>query len=107
MFAPGCRPSGRTYCDPRPMTAQVLIDAFRLPAQALVGQRIPKKLLVEQGAPTAADKRLINDTVDDRVAAGRVPLVSGNAQLVRVVTTSKGSALFVAHVPFRRANQPQ
>ncbi|MEI8267298.1 MAG: DUF4391 domain-containing protein [Betaproteobacteria bacterium] len=47
------------------MTAQVLIDAFRLPAQALVGQRIPKKLLVEQGAPTAADKRLINDTVDE------------------------------------------
>jgi hypothetical protein len=47
------------------MTAQVLIDAFRLPAQALVAQRIPKKLLVEQGAPTAADKRLINDTVDE------------------------------------------
>lgn len=47
------------------MTAQVLIDAFRLPPQALVAQRIPKKLLVEQGAPTAADKRLINDTVDE------------------------------------------
>jgi hypothetical protein len=43
----------------------VLIDAFRLPAHAQVGQRIPKKLLVEQGAPTAADKRLINDTVDE------------------------------------------
>jgi len=26
------------------MTAQVLIDAFRLPAQAMVSQRIPKKL---------------------------------------------------------------
>lgn len=47
------------------MTVQALIDAFRLPAQALVGQRIPKKLLVEQGAPTAADKRLINDAVDE------------------------------------------
>lgn len=47
------------------MTAQVLIDAFRLPAAALVGQRIPKKLLVEQGAPTAADKRLITDAVDE------------------------------------------
>lgn len=46
------------------MMAQVLIDAFRLPAAALVGQRIPKKLLVEQGAPTAADKRLITDVVD-------------------------------------------
>jgi hypothetical protein len=47
------------------MTAQVLIDAFRLPAQALLAQRIPKKLLVEQGASTAADKRLINDTIDE------------------------------------------
>jgi len=47
------------------MTAQVLIDAFRLPDQAQVGQRIPKKMLVEQGAPTAADKRLINDTIDE------------------------------------------
>jgi hypothetical protein len=47
------------------MTTQVLIDAFRLPAQAQVGQRIPKKMLVEQGAPTAADKRLINDTIDE------------------------------------------
>jgi hypothetical protein len=47
------------------MTAQILIDAFRLPAAALVGQRIPKKLLVEQGAPTAADKRLITDAVDE------------------------------------------
>lgn len=47
------------------MTAQLLIDAFRLPAQAQVGQRIPKKMLVEQGAPTAADKRLINDTIDE------------------------------------------
>ena len=45
--------------------AQVLIDAFHLPAQALVVQRIPKKLLAEQGAPTTADKRLINDSVDE------------------------------------------
>lgn len=47
------------------MTIEVFIDAFRLPAQALMAQRIPKKLLVEQGAPTAADKRLINDTLDE------------------------------------------
>ena len=47
------------------MSIEVLIDAFRLPPQALVAQRIPKKMLVEQGAPTAADKRLINDTVDE------------------------------------------
>jgi hypothetical protein len=47
------------------MSIAVLIDAFRLPVQALVAHRIPCKLLVEQGAPTAADKRLINDTVDE------------------------------------------
>lgn len=47
------------------MSDQVLIDAFRLPAQALMAQRIPKMLLVEQGTPTAADKRLINDTIDE------------------------------------------
>lgn len=47
------------------MSVQALIEAFRLPPQALVAHRIPKKMLVEQGAPTAADKRLINDTVDE------------------------------------------
>lgn len=38
---------------------QHVIDALALPASALVGQRVPKTLLVEHGAPTAADKRLI------------------------------------------------
>ena len=47
------------------MSVQALIEAFRLPPRALVAHRIPKKMLVEQGAPTAADKRLINDTVDE------------------------------------------
>lgn len=47
------------------MSVQALIEAFRLPPQALLAHRIPKKMLVEQGAPTAADKRLINDTVDE------------------------------------------
>lgn len=47
------------------MSIQAFIDALKLPSQALVAHRIPKKLLVEQGAPTAADKRLINDTVDE------------------------------------------
>ena len=46
------------------MSIEAVVDAFRLPAAALVGQRIPKKLLVEQVSPTAAGKRLINDAVD-------------------------------------------
>lgn len=47
------------------MPINTLIEAFRLPEQALVTQRIAKKLLVEQGAPTAADKRLIGSAVDE------------------------------------------
>ena len=30
-----------------------------------MNQRVPKKLLVENGAPTAADKRRINDGIED------------------------------------------
>lgn len=42
-----------------------LVDAFALPPGALVKQRIAKKLLAEQGAPTAADRRLIQDAIED------------------------------------------
>ena len=42
------------------MSIDVFINAFRLPAQTLVVRRILKKLLVKQGAPTAADRHLIN-----------------------------------------------
>lgn len=47
------------------MTPQALIEALALPSQAMVNQRVPKKLLVESGAPTAADKRLIQDGIED------------------------------------------
>lgn len=46
------------------MTADEAIAALALPEAARVDQRIPKTLLVEHGAPTAADKRRINDGVD-------------------------------------------
>jgi len=42
-----------------------IIDALGLPADARVDQRVPKKLLVENGAPTAADKRQINDGIEE------------------------------------------
>lgn len=45
--------------------AQMLVNALRLPASCRVDQRVPKKMLVENGAPTSADKRLINDCVDE------------------------------------------
>ena len=43
---------------------QALVDAFGLPPSARVDMRVPKKLLAEQGAPTAADKRIIQDGID-------------------------------------------
>ena len=47
------------------MTAGTVIAALGLPAEARVDQRVPKKLLVENGAPTAADKRQINDGIEE------------------------------------------
>jgi hypothetical protein len=47
------------------MTAASIIAALYLPADARVDQRVPKKLLVENGAPTAADKRQINDGIEE------------------------------------------
>ncbi len=47
------------------MTPELLISALALPASCRVDQRVPKKLLVENGAPTSADKRLINDCIEE------------------------------------------
>ncbi|MCL4844395.1 MAG: DUF4391 domain-containing protein [Bryobacteraceae bacterium] len=47
------------------MSFEVVINALAIPRDALVGQRVPKKLLVEQGAPTAADKRRITDGIEE------------------------------------------
>jgi hypothetical protein len=47
------------------MTAADVIAALDLPAGAQVEQRVPKKLLLEHGAPTGADKRLINEGIED------------------------------------------
>lgn len=47
------------------MTAAALLAALDLPAAARVDKRVPKKLVLEYGAPTAADKRLINDGIEE------------------------------------------
>jgi Domain of unknown function (DUF4391) len=44
---------------------QAIFDALGLPPEARVDARVPKKLLVEQGAPTPADKRAIQDGIDE------------------------------------------
>ena len=47
------------------MNAEAIISALGLPDSARVNQRVPKKLLVENGAPTAADKRKINEGIEE------------------------------------------
>jgi hypothetical protein len=47
------------------MSFAPIIAALALPPETLVGQRVPKKLLVENGAPTAGDKRQINDGIEE------------------------------------------
>lgn len=47
------------------MTVDMVIDALGLPPESRVDQRIAKKLLVENGAPTAADRKAINDGIEE------------------------------------------
>ena len=47
------------------MTVARIIAALELPDAALVQRRIPKKLLLEHGAPTAADKRRIQEGIQE------------------------------------------
>jgi hypothetical protein len=47
------------------ITADELLAAMDLPADSRVNQRIPKKLLLENGAPTAADRRQINEGIEE------------------------------------------
>ena len=49
------------------MSLAPVINALALPADARVDQRVPKKLLLEQGAPTAADKRQIQDGIEEMI----------------------------------------
>jgi hypothetical protein len=49
------------------MTSQTIFDTLKLPRESIVDQRIAKRLLVENGARTAADKRAIEEGVDEIV----------------------------------------
>ncbi|HMN75943.1 MAG TPA: DUF4391 domain-containing protein [Burkholderiaceae bacterium] len=42
-----------------------LVEALRLPVSCRVDQRVPKKMLAEHGAPTAADRRLLTDGIEE------------------------------------------
>lgn len=47
------------------MTADDLLAALHLPVATRVDQRVPKKLFLENGAPTAADRRAITEGVEE------------------------------------------
>jgi hypothetical protein len=47
------------------VNASEIIAALDLPAGSRVDRRVPKRLLLENGAPTAADRRNINDGVEE------------------------------------------
>lgn len=49
------------------MTLEDVISVLDFPAAARVDRRVPKKLLIENGAPTAADKRHINDGIEELI----------------------------------------
>lgn len=46
------------------MNTDSILKALSLPSDALLGRRIPKKMLMEQGGPTATDRRRIREGVD-------------------------------------------
>lgn len=47
------------------MSIDDLVKALDLSESCQVNQRVPKKLLLENGAPTAADKRRINEGIEE------------------------------------------
>lgn len=47
------------------MTIREVLAALALPVACRVDQRVPKKMLIENAAPTAADKRLLSDAIEE------------------------------------------
>jgi hypothetical protein len=63
------------------MKASLLLDALDLPASAMVDKRVPKTMLHEHGAPTAADKRQIYEGIEQLVwVAALKPTTIGVAE---------------------------
>ena len=63
------------------MSSLDLIAALALPDSALVDRRVPKTLLIENGAPTVADKRRIREDIEEiRWLAALKPTTVGVAE---------------------------
>lgn len=47
------------------MSLSAVVEALALPPDSRIDKRVPKKMLVEQGAPTAADKKQIQEGIEE------------------------------------------
>jgi hypothetical protein len=47
------------------MNVAAILDALEVPAAARVDRRVPKKMLADHAAPTAADRRRLLDGVEE------------------------------------------
>jgi len=47
------------------MKSEEIIEALGLPSESMVNQRIPKKMLIDNGATTHSDKKIINESIDE------------------------------------------
>lgn len=47
------------------MNPEEVIKALGLPSSSRVDQRIPKKMLIDNGAPTPSERRTINESIED------------------------------------------
>lgn len=68
------------------MRPQDIILALGLPDSCRVDQRVPKKVLIENGAPTSADKRSINEGI--KKSSGLRRSSPTPSALQRIETTS-------------------
>jgi hypothetical protein len=101
------------------MNGDAVIAALALPPGARVGQRVPKKLLLENGAPTASDKRLISEGIEElQWVAALKPTTVGvpefrdetreylEVAVLRLVLRAGGKALRLAELVHRAVPYP-
>ncbi|GMV52161.1 MAG: hypothetical protein DIKNOCCD_02157 [bacterium] len=82
------------------MNADEILTALDLPISCRLDRRVPKNLLLENGAPTAADKRRINDGVEEiRWIAALKPTTIGVPHFVE--PTREYVELAVVHLMLR------
>lgn len=84
---------------------QQVIAALELPPGSRVDQRVPKKLLVENGAPTTADKRQINEGIEELLWVAAVKPTTVGIPEYRDVTREY-LEIAVLHLVMRASAKP-